>query len=255
MSYVVLINFMKFLIIKIINKLVYTSACCNYCIVLHYTLFFKGDLQQEGSKRKLLLDEWAAVSKCIKFQPLDDVKDYFGVKFALYFAWLGFYTHMLIPASIVGLLCLIYAWNTASSNTLSRDICTLNITMCPRCDKYCDYWKLSDSCTFSKIAHFIDNPSTVFFAVFMSFWATLYLELWKRYSAAITHRWGLTGFDLLAEPPRPEYLFRLANAKKKKLNVVTLLSEPAVPFWRVKLPSIILSFTVALMWVSGLLLF
>lgn len=62
-------------------------------------------------------------------------------------------------------------------------------------------------------------------------------------------RWGLTGFDLLAEPPRPEYLTRLANAKKRKLNVVTLLSEPAVPFWRVKLPSLILSFTVALLWV------
>lgn len=66
----------------------------------------------------------------------------------------------------------------------------------------------------------------------------------------INCRWGLTGFDLLAEPPRPEYLSRLANAKKRKLNVVTLLSEPAVPFWRVKLPSLILSFTVALLWVS-----
>lgn len=124
--------------------------------------------------------------------------------------------------------------------------------MCPRCDKYCDYWNLSEACTFSKIAHYVDNPATIFFAVFMSFWATLYLELWKRYSAEITHRWGLTGFDLLAEPPRPEYLMRLANAKKKKLNVVTLLSEPAVPFWKVKLPSIILSFTVALLWVSDL---
>lgn len=54
----------------------------------------------------------------------------------------------------------------------------------------------------------------------------------------------------MAEPPRPEYLARLANAKKRKLNVVTLLSEPSVPFWRVKLPSLILSFTVALLWVN-----
>lgn len=58
----------------------------------------------------------------------------------------------------------------------------------------------------------------------------------------------ISGFDLLAEPPRPEYLLRLANAKKRKINVVTLLSEPSVPFWRVKLPSLILSFTVALLW-------
>uniref|UniRef100_A0A6P7FJS9 Anoctamin n=1 Tax=Diabrotica virgifera virgifera TaxID=50390 RepID=A0A6P7FJS9_DIAVI len=66
-----------------------------------------------------------------------------------------------------------------------------------------------------------------------------------RYSAEIAHRWGLTGFDLQAEPPRPEYLLKLANAKKKKLNVVTQLQEPVVPFWRVKLPSLILSFSTA----------
>lgn len=188
------------------------------------------------------------MSKCIKFQPIDEIKDYFGVKFALYFTWLGFYTHMLIPAAIIGLLCLIYGVITVNSDSLSRDICTKDIVMCPRCDKYCDYWWLSESCKYSKIQHYIDNPATIFFAVFMSFWATLYLELWKRYSAEIAHRWGLTGFDLQAEPPRPEYLLRLANAKKKKLNVVTLLQEPVVPFWRVKLPSIILSFSIVFVW-------
>ncbi|CAH1180912.1 unnamed protein product [Phyllotreta striolata] len=207
-----------------------------------------GDLHDRSSKRKLLLDEWASVSKCIKYQPIDDIKDYFGVKIALYFSWLGFYTHMLIPASIVGVMCLIYGAATLDSDTLSRDICSRNITMCPRCDKYCDYWNLQDGCTYAKIQHVIDNPATIFFAVFMSFWGALYLELWKRYSAEIAHRWGLTGFDLQAEPPRPEYLLRLANAKKKKLNVVTQLQEPVVPFWRVKLPSIILSFSIALFW-------
>lgn len=69
-----------------------------------------------------------------------------------------------------------------------------------------------------------------------------------RYSAEIVHRWGLTGFDLQAEPPRPEYLMRLSKAKKKKLNVVTQLQEPVVPFWRVKLPSLILSFAIAFFW-------
>lgn len=207
-----------------------------------------GDLSTDGSKRKLLLDEWASVRKWIKFQPIDDIKDYFGIKFALYFTWLGFYTHMLIPASLVGILCIIYGLFSLKDDLLSDDICETNITMCPLCDKYCNYWKLSDSCTYSKIAHVIDNPATIFFAVFMSFWATLYLETWKRYSAEIAHRWGLTGLDLQAEPPRPEYLTRLANAKKLKINLVTHLKEPTVPFWRVKLPSIILSFTIATFW-------
>ncbi|KAH9634436.1 hypothetical protein HF086_008270 [Spodoptera exigua] len=76
-----------------------------------------GDLKTPGSMRHLLYTEWAAVSKCIKYQPLDYVKDYFGVKIGLYFAWLGFYTHMLIPASIVGVICVIYSAATVYDNT------------------------------------------------------------------------------------------------------------------------------------------
>ncbi|CAH1104116.1 unnamed protein product [Psylliodes chrysocephalus] len=34
-----------------------------------------GDLHDRTSKRKLLLDEWASVSKCIKYQPIDEIKD------------------------------------------------------------------------------------------------------------------------------------------------------------------------------------
>jgi hypothetical protein len=33
---------------------------------------------------------------------------YFGEKIGLYFAWLGFYTGMLVPAALVGLLVLIF---------------------------------------------------------------------------------------------------------------------------------------------------
>lgn len=81
-------------------------------------------------------------------------------------------------------------------------------------------------------------PSIIFLWFFLLF----------RYSAEIVHRWGLTGFDLQAEPPSPEYLMKLSKAKKKKLNIVTQLQEPVVPFWRVKLPSLILSFTLAFFW-------
>nr|CAD7462010.1 unnamed protein product [Timema tahoe] len=76
---------------------------------------------------------------------------------------------------------------------------------------------------------------------------TLFLELWKRYSADITHHWGLTGLDSQAEHPRPEYLARLANSKVTKLNVVTNMKEPYVPFWKVRVPKTILSFSVVLL--------
>ncbi|KAK4887282.1 hypothetical protein RN001_003553 [Aquatica leii] len=208
-----------------------------------------GDLRTEQSQRCLLYNEWASVSKWMKYQPIDNIKEYFGVKFALYFCWLGFYTHMLIPAAVIGLLCILYGVITLPNDTLSQDVCNSTTIMCPLCDRNCDYWRLSETCTYSKILYVIDNPSTLFFAVFMSFWAALYLELWKRYSAELTHRWGLTGFDVQCEPPRPEYLTKLAKAKKHKVNYVTQENEPVVPFWRIKLPTLILSFTVALFWV------
>ena len=37
-------------------------------------------------------------------QPLDHVKDYLGEKTALYFAFLGHYTSVLIPAAFVGII-------------------------------------------------------------------------------------------------------------------------------------------------------
>lgn len=59
----------------------------------------------------------------------------------------------------------------------SEDICKAdNVIMCPLCDKNCDYWKLSETCTYAKLEYLFDNPATVFFAIFMSFWCK-YLDL------------------------------------------------------------------------------
>jgi hypothetical protein len=42
--------------------------------------------------------------------------------------------------------------------------------MCPICDYWCDYWDLSDTCLHARITYLFDNATTVFFAIFMSFW-------------------------------------------------------------------------------------
>ncbi|XP_043249984.1 anoctamin-1-like isoform X2 [Colletes gigas] len=211
-----------------------------------------GDLQSPDSMRCLLYTEWASVRKCLHYQPLDYIKEYFGVKIGLYFAWLGFYTHMLVPASIVGLLCFIYSCVTLYSNEPSEDICNHNgtIAMCPLCDHICGYWNLKETCLHSRITYLFDNPSTVFFSIFMSLWATLFLELWKRYSAEITHRWDLTGLDAQEEHPRPQYLARLAHIKKKSLNIITNTEEPTVPFWKMRVPATILSFSIVLLLIA-----
>nr|CAD7458927.1 unnamed protein product [Timema tahoe] len=65
--------------------------------------------------RRLLYLEWARLVKFSKKQPLWLIKKYFGDKIGLYFAWLGFYTKMLIPASVVGLLCFLYGLASLNS--------------------------------------------------------------------------------------------------------------------------------------------
>ncbi|XP_017969038.1 anoctamin-1 isoform X2 [Drosophila navojoa] len=211
-----------------------------------------GEITEKGTMRELLYTHWASVKKWYRYQPLDDIKEYFGVKIGLYFAWLGYYTYMLLLASIVGVACFIYSWVSLDNYVPVKDIClrsNSNTTMCPLCD-WCEFWNLGETCNYAKITYLIDNPSTIFFAVFMSFWATLFLELWKRYSAEITHRWDLTGFDVHEEHPRPQYLARLEHIEPTRTDYVTNIKEPRVPFWRMKLPATVFSFSVVVLLIA-----
>ncbi|KAK7582131.1 hypothetical protein V9T40_013576 [Parthenolecanium corni] len=212
----------------------------------------EGFCEKEGSTRYILYRGWASLRNTFKYQPLDYVKEYFGVKIALYFTWLGFYTYMLIPASAVGLLCFMYSWSTSYSNVACDEICNENVTikMCPLCDYNCDFWEIQDSCVHSRVTYLFDNATTVFFSIFMCFWCTMFLELWKRNSAEITHRWDLTEFDKLEEYPRPEYLARLKHVTKKTVNLITNDAEPKVPFWTMRLPMTIFSFSVVILLVA-----
>ena len=123
--------------------------------------------------------EWARPLAFYKKQPLWLIKRYFGDKIGLYFAWLGFYTQMLIPAAICGLVVFIYGLVTLNSedNYPVKDICEENITLCPNCDSDCDFEPLETSCPLAKLTYVVDNNLTVFFAIFMSFWGK---DLWLR---------------------------------------------------------------------------
>lgn len=72
----------------------------------------------------------------------------------------------------------------SNDNTPSKEMCDeLGVgrtILCPLCDKACSYQILHDSCLYAQITYLFDNPATVFFAIFMSLWATTFLELWKR---------------------------------------------------------------------------
>ncbi|XP_028834421.1 anoctamin-8 isoform X1 [Denticeps clupeoides] len=111
-----------------------------------------------------LMTSW--VQAVCESQPLDDICDYFGVKIAMYFAWLGFYTNSMLYPAVVGLLL----WMFSESDQTSQDICC------------------------------------VVFALFNVVWATLFLERWKRREAELAFKWGtLDSPPEPIEEPRPQF--------------------------------------------------
>lgn len=104
--------------------------------------------------------------------------------------------------------------------------------------------------------------------------ASVYLKMWKRYVSHLQHKWGVRDYDAQVEPPRPQYLARLlernskntnsasmngvdeqtvkADCAKTVLNTYTGKKEPAPRFWSTKLPSLLYSYSVILLFVSFL---
>uniref|UniRef100_A0AAZ3QK10 Anoctamin n=1 Tax=Oncorhynchus tshawytscha TaxID=74940 RepID=A0AAZ3QK10_ONCTS len=147
-------------------------------------------------------------------------RKYFGEKIGLYFAWLGLYTQMLIPASLVGVIVFLYGCATVDDNIPSMEIChpKNNITMCPLCDRACSYWKLKEACGTARASHLFDNPATVFFSIFMALWAAMFMEHWKRRQMRLNYEWDLTGFEEeeVSDHPRAEYELRVMQKSLKK---------------------------------------
>uniref|UniRef100_A0A7N8XTF7 Anoctamin n=1 Tax=Mastacembelus armatus TaxID=205130 RepID=A0A7N8XTF7_9TELE len=185
----------------------------------------------------ILHEEWARYGVFYKYQPIDLVRKYFGEKVGLYFAWLGVYTQLLIPASIVGIIVFGYGVATVDADIPSLEMCDdrLNFTMCPLCDGACDFWQLSTACGTARASHLFDNPATVFFAVFMSLWAVLFLEHWKRRQISLNFSWDLTGIeeDEVHEHPRPKYETILLQKRQRKKNKKKKKNELT---WKDRLP-------------------
>ncbi|NXS35801.1 ANO9 protein, partial [Pomatostomus ruficeps] len=153
-------------------------------------------LHKKEEVRELLKKKWARWTVLFKEQPIEEIRYYFGEKVALYFTWLGWYTYLLVFAALAGLVTVVAGTTVFSSSQVSKEICDANTTiMCPLCDQSCPFWVLSDTCTYAKVTHMIDNEATVAFAIFMAIWATVFLELWKRKRATVINKWNLCGWD------------------------------------------------------------
>uniref|UniRef100_A0A3Q4HJF0 Anoctamin n=1 Tax=Neolamprologus brichardi TaxID=32507 RepID=A0A3Q4HJF0_NEOBR len=216
---------------RIVYEILRRTVCARTCQTIGIsTLIAKGvydaafplhDVSAKSPETLMVLhEEWARYSAFYKYQPIDLVRKYFGEKIGLYFAWLGVYTQLLVPASIVGIIVFGYGVATMDTNIPSLEMCDqrLNFTMCPLCDRACDFWHLSTACGTAKASHLFDNPATVFFAIFMSLWAVLFLEQWKRRQISLSFSWDLTGIEEDEEHPRPKYETVLLQKRQKKQN-------------------------------------
>uniref|UniRef100_A0A8C0RLF0 Anoctamin n=1 Tax=Canis lupus familiaris TaxID=9615 RepID=A0A8C0RLF0_CANLF len=191
----------------------------------------KNSIRTHGAEnhRHLLYECWASWGVWYKYQPLDLVRRYFGEKIGLYFAWLGWYTGMLFPAAFIGLFVFLYGVITLDHCQVSKEVCqATDIIMCPVCDKYCPFMRLSDSCVYAKVTHLFDNGATVFFAVFMAVWATVFLEFWKRRRAVIAYDWDLIDWEEEEEEIRPQ--FEAKYSKKERMNPISGKPEPYQAF-------------------------
>ncbi|XP_007578653.1 anoctamin-5 isoform X4 [Poecilia formosa] len=233
---------------RLLNNGSYTSA-----FPLHDSRYWirSKDVNCE-SERYDLYKHWARFFCFFKEQPINRIRKYYGEKIGIYFAWLGFYTEMLLFAAVVGAICFLYGFLTYDDNEWSKEICSDEIggkiVMCPLCDKKCSYWKLNTTCNSSWQSHLFDNVATVFFAIFMGIWVTLFLEFWKRRQARLEYEWDLVDFEEEQQQLqlRPEYETRCTKSKE---NPITKELEPYLPITS-KCARSCLSGATVLLWIS-----
>ncbi|KAM6960603.1 anoctamin-1 [Aplochiton taeniatus] len=223
---------------RIVAEILSRTTCTQYCQLtgitallangvydsafpLHDGSFTRKGGRDQRNDRQLLHEEWANYGVMHKYQPVDLIRKYFGEQIGLYFAWLGVYTQLLIPPSVLGVIVFIYGILSVDTNVPSQETCDerLNLTMCPLCDGVCDYWRLSSVCTLARASYLFDNGATVLFAIFMSLWAACFLEHWKRRQMCLKHCWDLMGLedeeDRVQDEPRPEYEEVLQQKKQR----------------------------------------
>ncbi|XP_076118970.1 anoctamin-9 [Alosa pseudoharengus] len=160
----------------------------------------------EKKEQKELRKSWARWTACFQGQPITNVRNYFGEKVALYYLWLGWYTFLLIPAAVLGVIVFLYGLAFYNTSPLIKEVCNSNTIMCPLCDK-CKVWHLSEICDYAKVNLLFDNEGTVAFAMFMAVWATVFLEFWKRHRASYVCEWKV--FDWSEE--EEELIMEIVN--------------------------------------------
>jgi len=140
-----------------------------------------------------LYRKWSTLFKLPWDQPIGEIRNYFGEKVALYFAFLGHYTKWLAFSAIVGLALFFHQLGELSKGTDGKGTFLAPAKL------------VNDSNGSPYVVVYTDVPEIGIFAGFMALWATFMLEFWKRKQAAYAMYWGTSSFEK-SEVVRPEFL-------------------------------------------------
>jgi hypothetical protein len=101
----------------------------------------------------------------LTYQPLEEIRDYFGDEVGLYFSWLGKYTAMLFLCSVFGVLVM---------------------------------------CAQPYFGGVEKNPFTLAYSIYVGLWSISFLEAWARRENELQFLWGTAELKSIEEP-RPEF--------------------------------------------------
>ncbi|CAJ0585789.1 unnamed protein product, partial [Mesorhabditis spiculigera] len=174
--------------------------------------------EEELNRRELLVKHWGSLRALRMRQPIDLVKDYFGAKVALYFAFLGTYTRMMALPSLLGFVWLFCVFVMLITDQSAIDeVCNDHTTiLCPKCDNFCDFRKMDGNCFMAKVSYLFDQWGVLIVGVCITVWAQVFLQAWKRNQNALTYRWGLKDAFYQEATIRLDF----------KLRVTTLRTDP-----------------------------
>ncbi|CAL4063553.1 unnamed protein product, partial [Meganyctiphanes norvegica] len=175
--------------------------------------------------RRLLYLEWAHPKNWYKKQPLHVIRRYFGDKMTMYFCWLGFYTEMLVPAAIFGvvtfisgLFFMISPFNKPRNDSTNKRVSIIVNTIFRMICSFARFFASCFNILFS---------NTCFTSLRNAFFPTMFLELWKRKQAVIQWQWDLEQYEE-EEELRPEYEEKVMTTR---INPITNKPEPYLPLW------------------------
>lgn len=109
----------------------------------------------EPVQRAELVAKWLRRDMLPWTQPFDDIREYFGEKYALYFLFYGHYSQWLLLPALIGFPCQIAVWVMG------------------------DY----------------SAPFLPYYAYFIALWGVVMLEYWKRKEKTKAMEWGTIDFE------------------------------------------------------------